>query len=107
MSPNLPQSRTSQLLKQTPISSKTCLSTPNLTPVKDQIHHSRLEDRPQEIVLEILEKIPVSALDISNLFSILENCSLLEPTYATPFSNILPSQLPKEGKNILNLLEKS
>eukprot|EP00268_Persea_americana_P033787 TRINITY_DN33418_c2_g1_i1.p1 TRINITY_DN33418_c2_g1~~TRINITY_DN33418_c2_g1_i1.p1 ORF type:complete len:153 (+),score=25.04 TRINITY_DN33418_c2_g1_i1:86-544(+) len=58
---------------------------------------SPLSTLPSDVVFEILAKIPAPILDCSNPFSILENCSLADPTSSTSFSkNILASHKRKK-----------
>lgn len=75
---------------------KTTPPPQNPTPSTGKIQNlqNRLEELPQEIMLENLEKIPAPKLDTSNPFSILENCSFIEPTDNIHFSSLplSPSQ---------------
>ncbi|KAJ8636823.1 hypothetical protein MRB53_011090 [Persea americana] len=50
---------------------------------------------PSDVALAILEKIPAPTLDCSNPFSILENCSLADPTLCTYNLKRLSATHPK------------
>lgn len=76
--------------------------------LQGHLPNSRLEELPQEIMLEILDKILAPVVDTSNPFSILENYTFIEPTYATPFSSLLPPNgLDSEETSDLSLAPDS
>lgn len=62
---------------------------------------------PSDVSLEILEKIPAPTLNCSNIFSILENCTLADPTLSTYNLKRLQAAPPKVKRTILEQVSVS
>ncbi|KAJ8620170.1 hypothetical protein MRB53_028699 [Persea americana] len=57
---------------------------------KASVFISRLNLLPEDILMDILDKIQAPVLDTSNPFSILEHCTYKGQAYETSFCNLLP-----------------